>query len=175
MRVAEYRTWKKLVLQGEHPGSGLKKKTANRDPTSSCDIHQSHLLNQEEGILWQRRSNHFQRPSQSEGVWLLANHVLINCTASRMSTWSLCSSYSKKSNRLKLSEIRCLEEVRKTNDPNYCLYHRMLGTLPRTATSLQMSFRLWLMQRCWSLVQSRRRRPPTWQLRHLFNLDEISH
>jgi len=31
------------------------------------------------------------------------------------------------SNRLKLLVIRCPEEVGKTDDPNYCLYHRMLG------------------------------------------------
>jgi len=33
----------------------------------------------------------------------------------------------QKSNRLKLLEIRCPEEVGKTDDPNYCLYRRMLG------------------------------------------------
>ena len=31
------------------------------------------------------------------------------------------------SNKLKLLEIRWPEEVRKTNNPSYCLYHRMLG------------------------------------------------
>ena len=31
-----------------------------------------------------------------------------------------------KSNRLKLSEARRPEEVGKTDNPNYCLYHRML-------------------------------------------------
>jgi len=33
----------------------------------------------------------------------------------------------QKSNRLKLSEIRRPEEVGKTDDPNYYLYHRILG------------------------------------------------
>ena len=33
----------------------------------------------------------------------------------------------QKSNRLKLLEIRRPEEVGKTVDPNYYLYHRMLG------------------------------------------------
>ena len=33
----------------------------------------------------------------------------------------------QKSNRLKLSDIRRSEKVGKTEDPNYCLYHRMLG------------------------------------------------
>jgi len=32
-----------------------------------------------------------------------------------------------KSNRLKLPEVRRPEEVCKTDNPNYCLYHRMLG------------------------------------------------
>ena len=32
-----------------------------------------------------------------------------------------------KSNRLKLPEARCPKEVGKTDNPNYCLYHRMLG------------------------------------------------
>ena len=32
-----------------------------------------------------------------------------------------------KSNRLKLPEIRRLKEVGKIDNPNYCLYHKMLG------------------------------------------------
>ena len=32
-----------------------------------------------------------------------------------------------KNNKLKLLEARCHEEVGKTDDPNYCLYHRMVG------------------------------------------------
>jgi len=32
-----------------------------------------------------------------------------------------------KSNKLKLPEAKRVEEVGKTNDPNYCLYHRMVG------------------------------------------------
>ena len=35
----------------------------------------------------------------------------------------------QKSNKLKLSEIRRPEEVEKTDDPSYYLYHRMLGHL----------------------------------------------
>ena len=33
----------------------------------------------------------------------------------------------QKSNRLKLMEIRCPEEMEKTDDPHYCSYHRILG------------------------------------------------
>ena len=32
-----------------------------------------------------------------------------------------------KSNKLKVPEVRCLEKMGKTHDPNYCLYHRMFG------------------------------------------------
>jgi len=74
----------------------LRKKTTSQDPTNQCDAHQSRFLNQEEGILWRRKLNHLQRPSQSREVWLLVNHVEINHTPSRMSTWSLYSSYFKR-------------------------------------------------------------------------------
>ena len=33
----------------------------------------------------------------------------------------------QKSNKLKLSEIRHPKKVGKTDDPSYCLYHRILG------------------------------------------------
>ena len=48
----------------------------------------------------------------------------------------------QKSNRLKLQEIRRPKEVGKTDDPNYCLYHRMLRHPTKNCTSLKMSFRL---------------------------------
>jgi len=40
---------------------------------------------------------------------------------------SFCLSYFTKSNKLKLPEAKRPEEVGKTDDPNSCLYHRMLG------------------------------------------------
>jgi len=39
-----------------------------------------------------------------------------------------------KSNRLKLPEAKRPEEVGKTDNLNYYLYHRMLGTLPKAVT-----------------------------------------
>ena len=66
--------------------SRLRKMTASQDQTNQCDTHQSHLLNQEEGILWRRKLNHLQRPNQSREVWLSVNHMGANCTPSRMST-----------------------------------------------------------------------------------------
>ena len=33
----------------------------------------------------------------------------------------------QKSNKLKLSEDRCLKDAGKIDDPTYCLYHKMLG------------------------------------------------
>ena len=46
-----------------------------------------------------------------------------------------------KSNRLKFVKARRPKEVGKTDNPNYCLYHRMLGTLPRVATSSKTFFK----------------------------------
>ena len=37
-----------------------------------------------------------------------------------------------KNNKLKLSEVRRPEEVGKTDDLYYCLYHRMLGHLTKS-------------------------------------------
>ena len=72
MGVAEYHSWMQLVLQGEQLEEIVarvkaeEKRQPNRDPTSQCDVPQSHFLNREEGILWQWKSNHLQRASQSE-------------------------------------------------------------------------------------------------------------
>ena len=33
----------------------------------------------------------------------------------------------QKSNKLKLLEVRRPDEIGKTDDPNYCLYYKMLG------------------------------------------------
>jgi len=44
-----------------------------------------------------------------------------------------------KSNRLKLPEARRPEEVGKTNNLNYCLYHRMLGNLTIVTSSKTFS------------------------------------
>jgi len=47
----------------------------------------------------------------------------------------------QKSNKLKLMEVRRPEEVKKTDDLNYCLYHRILGHPTRFTTSSRMFFR----------------------------------
>jgi len=96
--VALWSSWCYMVNKPKWSslGSGMKKKTASGDPISQCDVHQSRLLNREEGILWQQKSCHLQRPSQSEEIWVPVIHVEIKCTSSRMSTWSLYSSYSKR-------------------------------------------------------------------------------
>ena len=47
-----------------------------------------------------------------------------------------------KINKLKLSEVRRPEEVDKIDNPNYCLYHRMLRLFTKVATSLKMYSRL---------------------------------
>jgi len=66
------------------------------------------------------------KPQSTRGVELLTKHVPIKNTPLRMSTWSLFK-LLQKSNKLKLPEARRPDEVGKIDDPNYCLYHRMLG------------------------------------------------
>jgi len=67
MGVEECRTWQRLVLQGEQAEEIISRvraeEKANQDLTSQSDTPQSHLLNQEEEILWQQKSSRLQRPS----------------------------------------------------------------------------------------------------------------
>jgi len=72
-----------------------------------------------------------------------------------------------KNKRLKLFVARHPEEVGKTDNPKYCLYHGMPGHPTKSCTSSKTSFKFWLMQRCLSSAQSRRKWQPTW--RHFFS------
>ena len=47
-----------------------------------------------------------------------------------------------KSNRLKLPEARRPEEVGKTDNPNYYLYHRMMGHPTKSCYISKISFKL---------------------------------
>ena len=49
----------------------------------------------------------------------------------------------QKGNKLKLPEARHPNKIGRTNDPNYCLFYRMVHHLPTTALSLRTKFRLW--------------------------------
>ena len=67
MVVEECHTWKQLVIQGEQAEEIVARVKAEENskprPTNYHDVPQSRLLNQEEEILWQRKSSHLQRPS----------------------------------------------------------------------------------------------------------------
>ena len=54
----------------------------------------------------------------------MAKHVLINYTPSKMSTWL---SYSKRVTNSNCQRLDIQKKVGKTDDPNYYLYHRILG------------------------------------------------
>jgi len=99
MGMMECHTWKQLVLQSEQAEEIIARVRAEKiQQTETGQVNAtrtSHLLSREEEILWQRKLNHLQRPSQSEKEWLLTRHVLISHIPLRMSMWSLCSSYSK--------------------------------------------------------------------------------
>ena len=112
--------------------------TANRDPTSQCDTHQSHLLSREEEILWQRKLNHLQRPSQSKEEWIPVKHVLISRIPSRMSTGSLVSSYSESVTGSNFRRSDALKRWRRLMILTTIYITGCWGTLPRIVTSLKM-------------------------------------
>jgi len=49
----------------------------------------------------------------------------------------------QKGNKLKLPEVRRPNEVGRTNDPNYCLFHRMVHHPTHKCFVLKDKFRLW--------------------------------
>ena len=50
----------------------------------------------------------------------------------------------QKGNKLKLPEARCPNEVGCTNDPNYCLFHRMVRHPTNKFLSSKTKSKLWL-------------------------------
>jgi len=132
MRVAEYCTWKQLVLQGEHVKKIITRvrteekdskprsdKSTRRTPKSSSQPKRRDPLATEVKSL----SN---TQSVRGGVTLgqtRANKLYSFKDEYLISLFKLL----QKSNKLKLSKVRRPEEVGKIDDPIYCLYHRILG------------------------------------------------
>ena len=146
---------------------GSKQKKVSLDPRNRQGTHQKHLPKPKRKIHSQQRWN------------LFLNHRLKGGGSSSQTRTNKQYSFKdehvdslfkllNKSNKLKLPEARRPDEVDKTDNPSYCLYHRMLGTLLRTATSSKISSRLWLMRKSLSFAQSKRRWRLTW--RHFFSL-----
>ena len=106
------------------PGLGQKK--ISSDLKSRQGARQKYLSNQKGKIHWQQRRSLPLNLSRPEGVVLQVSRAPTSSTPQERAVDSLFKLLNK-SNRLKLPEARCPEEVGKTNNPNYCLYHRMLG------------------------------------------------
>jgi len=130
--VAEYRTWKQLVLLGEQPkeivamvrakekDSKLRPdKLMRHAPESSSQLRRRDTL-----------ATEVKLPSKSQSVkgGLASGQAHANKSYSFKDEHIVSLfKFLQKSNLLKLLEIRCPKEVGKADDPNYCLYHRMLG------------------------------------------------
>jgi len=61
----------------------------------------------------------------------------------------------RKGKKLKLLEVKHPEEVGKTNDPSYCLYHRMLGHPTKNCYIFKGVLQALIDQTYLSYVQSR--------------------
>ena len=161
MGVAEYRTWNQLVLQDEQAQEIVARVKAE-EIYSKPRPDKPTWRAPESSSQPKRRDTLQWRISQSEEVWLQAMHVPINYIPSRMSTWSFCLSNSKwvtNSNCQRSDVLKRWERlmILTTTYIRWCW-----GTIPRIVISSRMFFRLWLMRRYLSSVQSRRRWLLTW-------------
>ena len=132
MGVGECRTWKQLVLQGVQVEEIIAKVRAEEKENKSRPDKPTWIA-PELSPQPRRRdtlTTEVKSPSKTQSVrggmargQACANKLYSFKDEQMVSLFKLL----QKSNKLKLSEVRRLEEVGKTNDPSYCLYHRMLG------------------------------------------------
>jgi len=61
-----------------------------------------------------------------------------------------------KGNKINLLEAKHPEEVGKTDDPNYCLYHSMVGHATKSFYIFKDVFQALMMQTCLNFAQSRK-------------------
>jgi len=128
--VAGSRTWKQLVQQGEQAedivarvrveeNRPMPEKATRRTPEVSFQSKRKDTLATETKSLVKPQSTRgggsSSQPRANGKYSFTDEHV--------DSLFKLLN----KSNKLKLPEVRRPEKVDKTDNPNYCLYHRMLG------------------------------------------------
>ena len=143
--VAESRTWKQLIQQGEQAEEIVARvraeenkprpeRSTRRAPDTSLQAKRKDNLETETKSPVKpqpvKGSGYSSQPRASKQYSFKDEHV--------DSLFKLLN----KSNRLKLPEARRPEEVDKTDNPNYCLYTGCWDILPKAATSSRTSFRL---------------------------------
>ena len=89
MGVAECRTWKQLVLQGEQAEEIIarvraKEKIAKQDLTNQHGVPKVILKTRKDTLATEVKSH--SKTQLVRGEWLPANHMPINCTPSKMIT-----------------------------------------------------------------------------------------
>jgi len=130
--VTECRTWKQLMLQGKHVKEIVTRvRVEEKDNKLKPDKPMRRAL---ESPSQPKRRDTLATEVKSPSKTQLVRGRMASGQARANKLYSFKDEHVvslfkllQKSNKFKLPEIRRLEEVRKTDDPNYCLYHRMLG------------------------------------------------
>ena len=143
--VVESRTWKQLIQQGEQAEEIVarvrteeNKPRLERSTRRAPDI--SLQAKRKDNLAAETKSPVKSQPVKGSGSSSQprANKQYSFKDEHVDSLFKLLN----RSNRLKLPEARRPEEVGKTDNPNYCMYHRMLGHPTRAVMSSRTSFRL---------------------------------
>jgi len=106
------------------PGLGQKK--TSLDPKSRQDARQKYLSNLKGRTYWRQRQSP-SKPQPARGGNSSSQSRANKQYSFKDEHFDSLFNLLNKSNRLKFTEARRPEEIGKTDNPNYCLYHRMLG------------------------------------------------
>jgi len=128
--VAKIRTWKQLVQQGEHAEEIIARVRAEENkPRPEKSIRRmpevSFQSKRKDTLATEIKS--LVKPQSARGGGSSSQPRANKQYAFKDEHVDSLLKLLNKSNILKLPEVRCPEEVNKSDNSNYCMYHRMLG------------------------------------------------
>ena len=124
IEVAERRTasnWSSKVNMQKRLSPGLRQKRIDPDPKRRRGARQKYLFNQKGRIHWQQRRSLPLNLNQPEG-WFFKSAARQQVVLLQREARRFIVQVTQQEQQIKTSK-----EVDKTDNPNYCLYHRMLG------------------------------------------------
>ena len=160
--VAECRTWKQLVSQGEHAEEIVMRFKAEEKENKP----------RQEKSAWRTPEQSFQSKRKDTLASKATSSTKSQLVRGGNTSGQMCANkqYSfkdehvvslfkllHKSKKLKLREAKCPEEVSKTNDPNYFLSHRMVGHPIKSCYIFKDSLQALIDVDVLKLCQSKRR------------------